>query len=74
VATPGCTLDSKTRYVQCVQGVLDNKDSFYLRLTANAPTTVGECVTNKATVTGNETDPTPKNNTSTLKTCTTSAT
>jgi hypothetical protein len=74
VLTPGCTLDSKTRTVQCVRGVLDDQDQFILGLTGTAPATAGKCFTNTVTVTGNEPDPHPSNNTSKLKTCATSPT
>ena len=56
--------------VLCSEGSLDNGNSFTITLTGNAPTTDGTCLTNSATVTANETDPNPANNTSSFQTCT----
>ncbi len=65
----GCTADSKTKTVQCLEGVLDNKDTFSLQVAGTVPATAGKCITNTATVYPNETDSDPKGATSTFKTC-----
>jgi hypothetical protein len=69
-STPGCTVTG--RDVQCAEGNLDNGDSFVMIVSGTAPATAGTCVTNTATVTANEHDPNPKNNTSSVQTCTSS--
>lgn len=65
----GCTVDSKTKTVQCLEGVLDNKDTFSVEVVGDAPATAGKCITNTAMVYPNETDTDPKGATSTFKTC-----
>ena len=47
--------------------------TFTITLSGKAPSTNGTCVTNTATVTGNEADPNPANDSSSLQTCTTPA-
>lgn len=61
-AAPGCTYVPATRKVTCVAGALANGASraFHVLATVDAGT-LGS-VTNTATVAGNETDPTPANN------------
>jgi hypothetical protein len=65
----GCTADSKTRTVQCAEGVLDNKDTFTVMVVGTAPATAGKCITSTATVYPNEVNSDPKGATSKFKTC-----
>jgi uncharacterized repeat protein (TIGR01451 family) len=65
----GCTADSKTKTVQCLEGVLDNKDTFNLAVVGTAPATAGKCITSTATVYPNEVNSDPKGATSKFKTC-----
>ncbi|HYA67183.1 MAG TPA: DUF11 domain-containing protein, partial [Acidimicrobiales bacterium] len=66
-STAGCEVTASD--VLCSEGALGNGDSFTITVTGKAPTTLGTCVTNTATVTANETDPNQANNTSTSETC-----
>lgn len=68
-STPGCTITGHT--LQCVEGTLVNGNSFNIIVTGTAPVTNDTCVTNTASVIGNESDPDSKNNTSSVQTCTT---
>ena len=65
-STPGCTVTGNS--VQCLGGVLAVGASSTITLTATAPGALG-CLTNSATVLGNESDPTASNNTGTAQTC-----
>ncbi|QGN58973.1 DUF11 domain-containing protein [Nostocoides sp. HKS02] len=65
-STPGCTVTGNS--VQCLGGVLGVGASATITLTANAPPTNG-CLTNTASVLGNESDPTASNDTSAHTTC-----
>ena len=67
-STAGCTVTGNA--VLCSEGALTNGNTFVINLSATAPATDGTCLTNTATVTANETDPNPANNTSSLQTCT----
>lgn len=57
----------------CFTGQLNPGDSYDITFTAKAPTTVGTCLTNTATILGNEADGTSANNTGSEQTCTTNA-
>jgi uncharacterized repeat protein (TIGR01451 family) len=59
--------------VKCSEGALASGSTFVITLTGKAPSTFGTCFTNTATVTSNEVDPTPGNNTASLQTCTSPA-
>jgi large repetitive protein len=63
--TPGCTVTSND--VVCVEGELDAGDSLVITVDATTPTS-GGAYTNTATVTGDESDPNPANNTSSVTT------
>jgi uncharacterized repeat protein (TIGR01451 family) len=69
--SPGCEVSGND--VNCTEGELGKGKAATYIVTGSAPTTVGTCITNAATVTGNEKDPSPSNNTSSVKTCTTAA-
>ncbi len=69
--TPGCTVAGNN--VQCAEAALANGGTFTITLSGRAPSTNGTCVTNTATVTGNEADPNADNNSSSVQTCTTPA-
>jgi uncharacterized repeat protein (TIGR01451 family) len=69
--TPGCTVTGNN--VDCAEGTLAVGGTFAITLTGTAPTTDGTCVDNTATVTANEADINPANNTSTVQTCTTAS-
>jgi uncharacterized repeat protein (TIGR01451 family) len=58
-----CTVSGND--VRCVGGALANGDSVTFTVTASVPGNVTSAVANTATVTSNEQDPTPGNNTST---------
>ncbi|MCL1839661.1 DUF11 domain-containing protein [Candidatus Saccharibacteria bacterium] len=63
--------DPTGRTVICVSGTLAALDSQSFNITVSTPTTFGLCVDNMATVTGNEADPDPDNNTPpTVRNCT----
>jgi uncharacterized repeat protein (TIGR01451 family) len=64
--TPGCTVNGHS--VSCLGGVLAVGATATVALTARAPA-VGGCLTNTASVLGNEADPSSVNNTSSLQTC-----
>jgi uncharacterized repeat protein (TIGR01451 family) len=68
-STPGCSVTGGT--LTCAVGPLDVGGSTEVVLTGNAPATGGTCVTNGATVDGQQHDPEAANNTSTVTTCTT---
>jgi uncharacterized repeat protein (TIGR01451 family) len=68
--TPGCSVEKTS--VDCAEASLDNGDSYTVTLSGTAPATVGKCMTTTATVTGNEADPDPGDNTASVRTCTTS--
>lgn len=63
-----CTLTG--HLLQCVLGTLQYGNSFSFIVTGTAPATAGTCVTNAASVTGNEADPNAKNNSTSVQTCT----
>jgi uncharacterized repeat protein (TIGR01451 family) len=73
-ATPGCTADptggktpAEENDVSCVEGSLGVGDTFQIVIAGTAPPS-GQTVTNTASVTGNEADPDPANNTSSVQT------
>jgi len=68
--TPGCVATGNA--VQCTEGALADGSSFVIVVTGTAPAAAGVCVTNTATVTGNQPGP-KKHTTSSVKTCTTPA-
>jgi uncharacterized protein DUF6923/uncharacterized protein DUF11 len=70
-STPGCAVADKGLEVQCAEGTLDIKDSFTVTLSGTAPQAANDCVVNMVTVIANEADPNSKNNSSSVKTCTT---
>jgi len=70
-STPGCAVAGKGLEVQCAEGTLGNGDSFTVTLSGTAPQAVNDCVVDTAAVIANEADPDAKNNTSSVKTCTT---
>ena len=70
-STPNCAVAGKGLEVQCADGELDNGDAYTVTVSGTAPASSGTCVTDKATVIANEADPDAKNNTSSVKTCTT---
>jgi uncharacterized repeat protein (TIGR01451 family) len=63
--TAGCTVTSND--VVCVEGQLDAGATFVITVDATTPTT-GGAYTNTATVIGDESDPNPTNNTSSVTT------
>jgi uncharacterized repeat protein (TIGR01451 family) len=65
--TSGCTVTGNA--VMCAEGALAKGGTFVITLTGTAPANV-ECLTNEATVTGDEEDPNLGNNTSAFQTCT----
>ena len=65
--TSGCSVNGNE--VTCAEGALANGGTFTITLTATAPASA-QCLTNEATVTGNEEDPNLANNTSSFQTCT----
>ncbi|WP_029138595.1 DUF7927 domain-containing protein [Nakamurella lactea] len=65
-ATPGCTVAGSD--ITCTGGALANGESTDITVTATAPDGAG-CLTNAATVIGNEQDPDDGNNTAELQTC-----
>ena len=67
-STPGCTVSGND--VQSVEGLLATGNTFSVTLTGTAPTSVGTCFVNSASVTANESDANPDNNTSSVQTCT----
>ena len=67
--TPGCSVSGGV--LTCAEGILDVGNSYTIILTGTASGKVGTCVTNTASVHGNELDPNPKNNTSSVTTCVT---
>ncbi|MGA2211619.1 MAG: hypothetical protein ABSH30_18555, partial [Acidimicrobiales bacterium] len=69
--SPGCKVSGNV--LTCTEGKLTVDAAATFTVTGDAPTTAGSCITNTATVIGNEHDPTPSNNTSSVKTCTTKA-
>lgn len=52
-----------------LRGALSNGASFTITITATATAAAGTCLTNTATVFGNETDPNSANNSSSAQTC-----
>jgi uncharacterized repeat protein (TIGR01451 family) len=70
-STPGCSVSGGV--LQCAEGALANGGTFTITLAGKAPSTNGTCVTNTASVTGNELDPNSGNNSSSVQTCTTPA-
>jgi hypothetical protein len=70
-STPNCAVAGKGLEVQCADGELDNGDAYTVTVSGTAPASSGTCVTDKATVIANEADPDAKNNSSSVKTCTT---
>ena len=66
-STAGCEVTDND--VLCSEGTLADGGTFVITVTGKAPTTLGTCLDNTATVTPNETDPNPANNTSTWETC-----
>jgi uncharacterized repeat protein (TIGR01451 family) len=69
-STFGCSITGHA--LQCVEGTLVNGNSFNIIVTATAPATDDTCITNTASVIGDEGDPVSSNNTSSVQTCTTS--
>ncbi|MFT4282187.1 DUF6923 family protein [Microbacterium sp.] len=69
-STPGCTVSGNT--VSCLGGRTLSGDSTTITITATAPTATTGCITNTATVTANEQDPVPGNDSSSVQTCGTS--
>ncbi|MDP9073081.1 MAG: DUF11 domain-containing protein [Actinomycetota bacterium] len=69
--TPGCTVAAND--VQCNEGTLGVGGDFVIAVSAVAPATNGTCVSNTASVTGNEADLVANNDQSTVPTCTTPA-
>ena len=65
--TPGCTVTGST--LHCTEGSLASGQTFTVVLDGLAPTPFASCISNTATVTGNESDPDATNNTSTAVTC-----
>ena len=72
-STPGCSVTGNT--VLCSEGALSSgaSESPTITLTGTAPASNGVCFTNTATVTANESDPNPTNNSSSVQTCTSAA-
>lgn len=70
-AYPNCAVSGNK--VTCQNGVLNPGDSYQVQITAKAPNAAG-CITNTASVAGNEADPVPANNTSSAPTCVTNST
>ncbi len=66
-STPGCSVSGNE--VMCAEGALAKGATFIITVTATAPATA-QCLTNEATVTGDEEDPNLANNTSSFQTCT----
>ena len=64
--TPGCTVTGNA--LKCVEGALAVGESYVITLSARAPATLG-CITNTATVFGNEEEIDTSNNTSSTPTC-----
>ena len=67
-STPGCTVNGND--VQCAEGLLATGNTFSVTLTGTAPTSVGTCFVNSASVIADESDANPDNNTSSVQTCT----
>ncbi len=67
-SSPGCQVAGAA--VTCDEGELRVGDSASYTISGDAPSTGNVCVTDTATVTGNESDPRLKNNTASVKTCT----
>ena len=65
--TTGCTVTANA--VQCVGGALALNASTTITITATAPIPLAACITNVATVFGNEADPNSANNSSSFQTC-----
>ena len=64
--TGACTISGQT--VTCLTGVLAKGASYVIPITATVPNNT-TCVTNTATITGNELDPVAGNNTGSVETC-----
>ncbi|MCL2094938.1 hypothetical protein FWH13_02360 [Candidatus Saccharibacteria bacterium] len=70
---PNCyvsTDDPSGRTIICTSGALAALDSQSFNITVSTPNTFNMCVTNTATVTGNESDPNPDNDTASVENCT----
>ena len=65
--TAGCTVSGNT--VTCVGGALAASASATIAITGNAPSPFTTCITNSASVLGNEADPSSANNSASLQTC-----
>ncbi|WP_282847790.1 DUF6923 family protein [Microbacterium oxydans] len=65
--TPGCTIVERT--LNCVGGPLAVDASFAIEVTGSTAATQTECISNTATVLGNEADPNGGDNSSTASTC-----
>ncbi len=63
--TAGCAVSGNN--VLCSEGALADSGTFTITITGNAPSS--GCITNTATVSGIETDPTPDNNSASVQTC-----
>ena len=63
--TAGCAVSANN--VLCSEGALADSSIFTITITGTAPSS--GCITNTATVTGIETDPTPDNNSASAQTC-----
>ena len=68
VTASGCAVSGTT--VTCAGPVLADGASTTITITADAPSTYGTCTTNTATVTADQVDPNPANNSSSVQTCT----
>lgn len=66
-SNPGCTVSGAT--VTCVSGTLAVGASQTFTITAQSPASMSACVTNAASVLGNESDPVTLNNTSSVNGC-----
>jgi hypothetical protein len=69
--SPGCVVSRSA--LRCSEGLLAVGKTSVLALSGTAPLVAGSCITNTATVIGNEYDPNQKNNSSSAKTCVTKA-
>ena len=65
--TAGCVVTGNN--LLCSEGVLNDGGTFVATLTGTAPTSGFTCITNTATVIGNENDPNSANNNSSQQTC-----
>ncbi|WP_300619956.1 hypothetical protein [Dokdonella sp.] len=66
-STAGCTVSGST--VTCVGNTLAVGASATIEITGNAPDPFTACITNSASVLGNEADPSPANDSASFQTC-----